>query len=520
MIKKSVLSLALLVALAGCSGEEEGKAGSGNSAVTIGFSKAAFDIREGSAITPVGITIQASRAVDNDVTFLLKTVDGSAIAGVDYQAHDAEVKILKGSRNTTVNLNILGNDVHQDNRQFDLVVSDLKGDRMELKLGTAEAIVKIQDDDDAPKVNFNTDKVTVHEDIGTVMVQLNLDRLSAKETKVNFVLSGLATKDMDYRVETTQAVIPPLSSTFSYPVRILSDQLVEGTEDITLTMGNIDGGELGETVVTRIFIAGDLRLPDTGVTKYYNNGLYTSASPDSAHPYQDAQYGLDTNPLYSANGHAGFVYTKIDGAGNPLPANASEHSCVYDNHTGLTWEVKEATVPPVPEVDADRGAYSRAWFNSWQHKYLWHNTDARTNGGHVGGVNEREFGSGDHQISQNCVFPSRNGPLYINAKQTGCTSANYVAVINKAGRCGFSDWRVPSIQELTTIVRYEMGTSHLDQVYFTDAQPDRPALRYMSSKPSVDNEASYWCVNTETKQTELCHKQNYQSLRLVRGVKL
>lgn len=520
MIKKSVLSLALLVALAGCSGEEEGKAGSGNSAVTIGFSKAAFDIREGSAITPVGITIQASRAVDNDVTVRLKTLDGSAIAGADYNAYDGEIKIAKGSRNATVNLNILGNDIHQDNRQFDLELSDLKGERMELKLGTAEAIVKILDDDAAPKVTFATDKVTVHEDIGTVMVQLDLDRLSAKDIKVSFNLSGLASKDVDYRVETTQAVIPALSSTFNYPVRILSDSLVEGTEDITLTMGNIDGGERGETVVTRIFIAGDLRLPDTGVTQYYNNGLYNAASPDSAHPYQDAQYGLDTNPMYDSNGHAGFVYTKIDGAGNPLAANADDHSCVYDNHTGLTWEVKGPTAPPVPENDVERYAYSLAVYNSWQHKYTWYNTDARTNGGQAGGVNDREFGSGDHLISANCVFPSRTTPLYINARSTGCTSTNYVQVVNKAGRCGFSDWRVPSIQELTTLVRYEMGSSLLDNHYFTDAQPDRPTLRYMSSTPAVDNAASYWCVNTATKQTELCHKQNLQSIRLVRGIKL
>ncbi|PQJ97486.1 hypothetical protein CXB77_00910 [Chromatium okenii] len=70
-------------------------------------------------------------------------------------------------------------------------------------------------------------------------------------------------------------------------------------------------------------------LNDTGITTCSNateNGL---PCPVADFPGQDAEFGSN-----------GFDFTKLDAAGNDLPATATDHTCVRDNVTGLIWQVK------------------------------------------------------------------------------------------------------------------------------------------------------------------------------------
>ncbi|WP_200153020.1 DUF1566 domain-containing protein [Chromatium okenii] len=70
-------------------------------------------------------------------------------------------------------------------------------------------------------------------------------------------------------------------------------------------------------------------LNDTGITTCSNatqNGL---SCPVADFPGQDAEFGTN-----------GFDFTKLDAAGNDLPATATDHTCVRDNVTGLIWQVK------------------------------------------------------------------------------------------------------------------------------------------------------------------------------------
>ena len=70
-------------------------------------------------------------------------------------------------------------------------------------------------------------------------------------------------------------------------------------------------------------------INDTGITTCSNatqNGL---PCPVAGFPRQDAEFGTN-----------GFNFTKLDAAGNDLPASATDHTCVRDNVTGLIWQVK------------------------------------------------------------------------------------------------------------------------------------------------------------------------------------
>ncbi len=82
-------------------------------------------------------------------------------------------------------------------------------------------------------------------------------------------------------------------------------------------------------------------LNDTGITwgaDYLGSNNSNCSSDITA--AQDCNSGRDVDFNDNSDGFAGFSFTKIDAAGNALPANASTWSCVKDNVTGLLWEGK------------------------------------------------------------------------------------------------------------------------------------------------------------------------------------
>src|SRR5690606_37411470 len=138
--------------------------------------------------------------------------------------------------------------------------------------------------------------------------------------------------------------------------------------------------------------------------------------PVSDFPGQDAEYGRDALAAAGllqkvGGGSAGFDFTKLDDNGNPLSASATEWSCVKDNHTGLIWEEK-----------------TTSGLRSMNHTYSWYNPDSSTNGGHSG---YKDGGS---------------------CSESKCDTRDYVRAVNMQNLCGANDWRMPTIDELHSIV--------------------------------------------------------------------
>ncbi|MBV5308329.1 DUF1566 domain-containing protein [Chromatium okenii] len=78
-----------------------------------------------------------------------------------------------------------------------------------------------------------------------------------------------------------------------------------------------------------IFPAANAALNDTGITTCSNADTNGLPCPVAGFPGQDAEFGTN-----------GFDFTKLDAAGNELPATATDHTCVRDNVTRLMWQVK------------------------------------------------------------------------------------------------------------------------------------------------------------------------------------
>jgi hypothetical protein len=128
--------------------------------------------------------------------------------------------------------------------------------------------------------------------------------------------------------------------------------------------------------------------------------------PEDLADQQDCASGRDVTHFDSSDGWAGFSFTKLDADGNDLPADAVSWSCVRDNVTGLLWEHK---------TDDDS-------IHDKDNRYRW------------GGIGADPYDTEFYDDWNTLVTGTNNEAL-----------------------CGFTDWRVPAINELESLLNLDPG---------------------------------------------------------------
>jgi len=211
-------------------------------------------------------------------------------------------------------------------------------------------------------------------------------------------------------------------------------------------------------------------LTGTGVTKWGVAADNGQTSPQTAFPRQNADF------------RKGFSYTKVDSAGKRLPHDASSWSCVLDNVTGLLWEVKTG----------DGGLHGK------EHTYTWFNPDEAANGG----VEGREGDPDDVTCGSPAVV------------KDGCDIRKYVDSVNASGWCGYKDWRLPSVDELGSIVNYGQSLPAISANYFPDIL--MPA-GFWTGTTSAAGPSYAWIVIFDDGYLGTCVKSWNYYVRLVRG---
>ena len=208
-------------------------------------------------------------------------------------------------------------------------------------------------------------------------------------------------------------------------------------------------------------------------------GSSSDECPVAARPGQDAEFGRDAlaatgNLLKLGVGPAGFDYSKLDAEGRVLPDDADEWRCVVDNLTGLIWEVK---------VDDPSSPHHFA------HSYSWRQSDSNNNGGNAG---ESDGGQ--------CA-----GSL--------CDTANLLEVVNLTGLCGASSWRIPSRDELATLIHSGVASPAMATEYFPLAGES-----VWTWTPAASNASLAWRIDMNTGEILLEEKTRALRVRLVREI--
>ena len=292
-------------------------------------------------------------------------------------------------------------------------------------------------------------------------------------------------------------------------------------------------------------------LNDTGITQCADNSSNNLACPVSTHPNQDAQSGRDVTHNDDSDGHAGFSFTKISNTGAELPASATEWSCVKDNVTGLTWEVKTD----------DGGLHDK------DNTYTWYNPNQTTNGGMSGaGITKTNEYLGDGLARITIVEFDANANYSAAMMELGkwgetilcsldglqasmdpaaglmCNSLGninnshqFTNDVNAENFCGATDWRMPNIEELSSIIDYGMYypnlsfnssyfngfflNNHLEPAAFWTTTPyaNGSPPNGMGPNGTDDYQYSAWLVDFRYGRNEPLPTYNDIFVRLVRS---
>ncbi len=233
------------------------------------------------------------------------------------------------------------------------------------------------------------------------------------------------------------------------------------------------------------------RLNDTGITwgGNYASGNNTTCTSNLSSP-QDCNQGRDDTHNGDSDGHAGFSFTKLDATGTPLPDQTVDYAttvwaCVKDNITGLVWEVKTV----------DGGLHDK------NDTYNWYNTDPTTNGGAVGKADDDGNICYGYNASDSSTF---------------CNTQAFAARVNSQSLCGQTDWRVPDVDELSSITNRGIVNPAIDANYF----PNTNFNHFWSSYPYGNYTSHARTLNFGYGNDSNDYRGNDHYVRLVRGGQL
>ncbi len=168
-------------------------------------------------------------------------------------------------------------------------------------------------------------------------------------------------------------------------------------------------------------------------------------------------------------------WTPIGPGGETVALGDAAHHCTFDERTGLMWEVKRDE----PGLHEPGQTYS------------WYAADNRLNMGEPGARDD-----GD------CV-------------NSRCDTEGFAAAVNEAGLCGFSDWQVPTRNQLMTLGdRRLMDETGLivDPAWL----PHIERGEYWASETFRLYPQSAWAVDMRHGLDRADHKSEAKAVRLVR----
>ena len=277
-------------------------------------------------------------------------------------------------------------------------------------------------------------------------------------------------------------------STFAISPMVTTDTEITYTLDAQDSFSNVANSQ----TQAQVFAPVARTVNDTGVIMFATNDSVL-ANYQQEFAGQDAEYGADRQTasgqvIKIGDGEQGFDFTRLDNNGDVIDNPSFTFNCIRDNVTGLIWQVKDN----VDNTNINYVDQSFTWFA------------------------DEENGNFEGELNANSAS--------CNVQNTNCNTQDYVNQINAQGMCGFFDWRLPTPQELQSIVHYGKTTPPVvDTEYFpfwgdNNSQP----LWYWTSQPNADgvnNEVALaaWAFDMQTGNDAFLSKDTEQRVILVRA---
>lgn len=210
-----------------------------NSAITYAFQN--ISLSEGSS---GNVALSSDLSCPFDRTLVVSSRNGSAIAGVNYQAIASQTVLLPAHQ-TSVDIPVttLADNLYAPTKTFEVIIdSSSFGDNLS-PIGT----ISINNQDPAPTLSWSVNAQTVARlsSNTTLQVSWQLSAASGYDTTASIVLGGTAVSGVDYSVNSQSLSIPKGTVSGTFPVTIRSKTNYNGPQNVTLTLDSLDHATLG-----------------------------------------------------------------------------------------------------------------------------------------------------------------------------------------------------------------------------------------------------------------------------------
>lgn len=278
-------------------------------------------------------------------------------------------------------------------------------------------------------------------------------------------------------------------------------------------------------------------LPDTGQEAQSRVG-------------DDADYGFDVTEYDNSDGHAGLSYTKLDINGDPLPNDAESWEFVRDNRTeliykmgmgtgtwadataaaaaygalGLTWRLptirewvyladysknSDMFDPMVGFIDEGADPWSstenqndssRVWCYEADIGYTDYACNKTDSGRHIIYVSGTQVEQSLVDNGDDTITDVNNGLMWAKYLLGGDgvappTQMNWNDAVDGAlalELAGYTDWRLPNIKELQSIIDYSRDDPALDISFFPQIPSSAKLWSATTSSLSISNAWNVW----------------------------
>jgi len=278
---------------------------------------------------PAGITSAEAITVNFKVA-------GTATEGTDYQTLGTSIVLPANQNSVFVDVAVIDDKIIEGDETVQLTLAGGTTATLGAFTGTSNASLVIADDDNVAANRVLQVKQTLHAaepaTNGNFRVSLPAGYSSSRDITLQYTLSGTATRDVDYTVNTI--TIPALSNGVDIPVTVIDDKIIEPTETVIMALANTTDNNGNDYTVDASFGTATVNIADDDITIPANKVLVVTKFADAAEPGTNGGFliSLPTNitasediqVTYNITGTAtnGTDYQTLSGTVT-LPANSN-----------------------------------------------------------------------------------------------------------------------------------------------------------------------------------------------------
>ena len=260
---------------------------------------------------PLTFTVELETPNPAQVTRVrYETMDGSAVASLDYRERSDVLEFGIGETTKTVDIEIIDDFDSEQEESFMFVLSEPEN----AKLAVDRATGVILDDDVPANVNLESATQEVSEGEGVKSFRVTLDGAPASETVlVTFnVTQGSAFSGQDYRVQSLGPLrFPPGTRDQSIDIEIVDDEIQEPSETFTIALTNVENADLGLGTSTVTIVDDDeasLSINDVRAKESSGEAVFTVSLSNTSSTEITVNYSTEDGTALAT-----LDYTPVEG---------------------------------------------------------------------------------------------------------------------------------------------------------------------------------------------------------------